>query len=171
MQFSTLRERSNKTISSSIFLHHSSFNLKKKNTSLHDTRCHPQSSIGHASSILEQSSSDQFHESNRRIESNRIQSPRTSGIKRQSVERERVAACGYDECGLEQRRIRGEKAAAGVTDLSPPITVQSVMFDAAVVFYAATSKRCVCIPRPTRLHPLHWPSSSIADCSRSRSLL
>ncbi|KOX71332.1 hypothetical protein WN51_01605 [Melipona quadrifasciata] len=51
-------------------------------------------------------------------------------------------ACGNDECG-RKRRSRGEEAAAvhGVTDLSPPITVQSVMFDAAVVFYAATSKR------------------------------
>lgn len=53
-------------------------------------------------------------------------------------------ACRCNECGQE-RRNRGEEAADvhGVTDLSPPITVQSVMFDAAVVFYAATSKRCV----------------------------
>ena len=34
------------------------------------------------------------------------------------------------------------------------------MFDAAVVFYAATSKRCVPSRRPTRHHPLHWPSFS-----------
>lgn len=50
----------------------------------------------------------------------------------------------------------------------PQSPVQSVMFDAAVVFYAATSKRCV--------HPAaHAPRSApltqfpVGDCSRSRS--
>lgn len=155
VQFSTLRQRSNK-IHLIIHLPSSLFLQSKKKKKIHP-RTIVSSPIIDRSRILDlskQSSSESIS----RIELNRIESnsiPSNVGIKRQSVERERVAACGYDECGLEQRRIRGEKAAAGVTDLSPPITVQSVMFDAAVVFYAATSKRCVCIPRPTRLHPLH----------------
>ncbi|KAK1133709.1 hypothetical protein K0M31_011503 [Melipona bicolor] len=86
------------------------------------------------------------------------QSPecRVFGGRERALARIAWTACGNDECG-RKRRSRGEEAAAvhGVTDLSPPITVQSVMFDAAVVFYAATSKRCVPSRRPTRHHPLH----------------
>lgn len=72
MQFSTLRERSNKTISSSIFLHHSSFNLKKK-------KIHPCTILGvipnHRSVTHPRSWNNHLPISftNRTVESNRIE--------------------------------------------------------------------------------------------------
>lgn len=51
---------------------------------------------------------------------------------------ETTDAAGNDDGARKQRRT--ESYGGSLT--SHPITVQSVMFDAAVVFYAATSKRC-----------------------------
>lgn len=78
---------------------------------------------------------------------------------------EEEAVCRSDGCGRSRkRRNRGEEEAdavvQGVTDLSPPITVQSVMFDAAVVFYAATSKRCA--SPPIRSTDLIFPWTAVA---------